>query len=106
MAKKHRITFRPTAIADLDRLYDYVAAQSGTAVAGSYIDRIEAVCLGLEHFPNRGIRRDDIQRGLRILGFERRVAIAFRVTRTEVVIIGVVYGGQDLMRALGDVSLD
>jgi len=46
--------------------------------------------------PERGIRRDDLRRGLRILGFERRAVIAFLVTADTVTILRVLYGGRDL----------
>jgi toxin ParE1/3/4 len=53
------------------------------------------MCDGLQIFPTRGIRRDDIFEGLRVLGFERRVAIAFFVQAEAVVIGGVYYGGRE-----------
>jgi toxin ParE1/3/4 len=33
--------------------------------------------------------------GLRTIGFERRVTIAFRVLKTQVQIITIAYGGRD-----------
>lgn len=36
-------------------------------------------CMSLSEFPERGSRRDAVRPGLRILGFERRVVIAFSV---------------------------
>jgi toxin ParE1/3/4 len=93
--KKFEVSFRPLAEADLFGLYRYIAGESGRAVAGAYIDRIEAACLALENFPERGTRRDDIRPGLRTLGFERRATIVFRVVKTEVVIIRIFCGGQD-----------
>jgi len=56
---------------DLFALYDHVAEEARHATAGSYIDGIEAACIALESFPERGMRRDDIRRGLRTIGFER-----------------------------------
>ena len=82
------------------RLYDYVAEASGPAVAGGYIDRIEAACMALESFPERGTRRDDIRPGLRVIGFERRATIIFQVLEDEVIIVRVFYGGQDYEAAL------
>ena len=94
--RKFEVVFRATAEADLFGLYDYVAQQSGAEIARTYIDRIEKACLALETFPERGMRRDDIYRGLRILGFERRAAIAFKIDkkRREVVVIRIFYGGR------------
>jgi toxin ParE1/3/4 len=98
--KRYEVSFRPLAEADLFGLYDYIAEQAGTAVAGAYIDRIEAACLALATFPERGTQRDDIRPGLRTMGFERRATIAFHVLENEVVILRIFYGGQDWERAL------
>lgn len=85
---------------DLVGLYDYIAEHSGPKAAGDYIDRIEAACLSLRQAPRRGTRRDDLSAGLRIMGFERRAAIAFRVTGSAVVIVRIFYGGRDYERIL------
>ena len=61
-----------------------------------YIQRIEDCCRNLSVFPDRGIRRDDLRPGLRVLGFERRVAIALQVTDDTVTILRILYGGRDL----------
>lgn len=98
--KRYEVSFRPRAEADLLGLYRYIAVEAGTAVAGAYIDRIEATCLSLATFPERGTRRDDIRPGLRTVGFERRATIAFQVLEDEVVIVRVFHGGQHYERAL------
>jgi toxin ParE1/3/4 len=54
----------------------------------------------LSTFPERGRRRDDIRPGLRVVGFERRVAIAFRVLKTRVEIVSIAYGGREFEREL------
>jgi toxin ParE1/3/4 len=97
---RYEVQFRPLVEADLFGLYRYIAAASGRAKAGAYIERIEAVCLSLETFPERGTRRDDIRPGLRIMGFERRVAIVFQIVDDTVVIVRIFYGGRDYERAL------
>jgi toxin ParE1/3/4 len=102
--KRYDVTFRPHAEADLFALYDYIAKEAGRAVAGAYIDRIEAACLSLATFPNRGRRRDDIRPGLRMMGFERRVTIVFQVQEDEVVIVRIFYGGQDYEHILRNTS--
>ncbi len=102
--KKFEVSFRPLAEADLFGLYHYIAEEAGQEVAASYIDRIEAACLALETFPERGTRRDDIRHGLRTIGFERRATIVFQVARGEVVIVRIFYGGQDYERALSGMN--
>jgi len=90
----HKIVFRDEANAELTALYDYIAGESGPNVAIAYVRRIRDACLALADFPERGTRRDDILKGLRTIGFERRVTIAFRVFKTRVEIVTVAYGGR------------
>lgn len=94
------IYFRPEAEADLIRLYEYIAEDSGAGIAAGYIERIEAACLALADFPERGTRRDDLLPGLRTIGFERRATLAFRVLKTRVEIVTIAYGGRDFERRL------
>jgi len=96
----YSVSFRPRAETDLLNLYRHIAAEAGRDAAEGYIGRIEAACFALEHFPNRGTRRDGIRPGLRTMGFERRATIVFRVLGREVVIVRIFYGGQDYERAL------
>ncbi len=99
------ISFRPEAESDLFNLYDHIFDDAGPVVAGGYIDRIEAACMALATFPERGTSRDYIRPGLRTVGFERRATIVFQVAERVVVIVRVLYGGRDadrLLRDLGD----
>ena len=103
---KFSVSFRPEAEADLFNLYDYIADEASPIVAGGYIDRIEAACMALATFPERGASRDDIRLGLRTVGFERRVTIIFQVSGQEVLIARVLYGGRDPDRILRDLHDD
>ncbi|WP_342360017.1 type II toxin-antitoxin system RelE/ParE family toxin [Terrarubrum flagellatum] len=96
----HKVYFRPQAEADMFALYEYIAEQAGLTIAQGYIDRIEAACLALADFPERGTRRDDLLPGLRTIGFERRATIAFRVLKTRVEIVTIAYGGRDFESGL------
>ncbi|MEQ1937528.1 type II toxin-antitoxin system RelE/ParE family toxin [Mesorhizobium sp. CN5-321] len=49
----------------------------------------------LRDFPRRGTKHDDILPGLRTIGFDRRVTIAFLVLEESVLIEGIFYGGQE-----------
>jgi toxin ParE1/3/4 len=91
----HNVEFRPAAQDDLITLYLYIAEQSGRTRASAYIDRIEAACMALATFPERGSVRNDLVPNLRIIGFERRVSIAFIVKGDIVEIQRIFYGGQD-----------
>jgi toxin ParE1/3/4 len=94
------VVFSPEAKADLFELYDYIAERSGRARALGYVDRIEKYCLGFAHAGERGTKRDDLRPDLRVVGFERRVTIAFHVDRDTVTIDRILYGGRDVGRAL------
>lgn len=55
--------------------------------------RIRAFCERLEHGSERGTRRDDVRPGLRVVGFEHRITVAFIVEPERVVILRLFYGG-------------
>lgn len=93
---RYAVVFSPEARDDLLRLYSYIAARSDAERAIGYIERIEGFCQGLSTFPERGMPRDDLFPGLRIVGFERRVTIAFHIDPGMVTIDRILYGGRDL----------
>lgn len=97
----HKVIFSPEAQDDLIQLYLYIADHSGEATALSYVERIEAYCLSFADFPQRGLSRDDLLPGLRLVGFERRVSIAFHLDRDRVTFDRILYGGRDVDTALG-----
>jgi len=101
---KRKVIFAPEAKDDLFALYAYISEHSGPQRAINYIGRIERFCLGFDVAGERGTRRDDLQPGLRIVGFERRVTIAFHVEPGIVTIDRVLYGGRDVDGILGDDS--
>ena len=94
------VVFSPEAQTDLIELYNYIAAQSGPARAIGYVGRIEKYCLGFAHSGERGTKRDDLRPSLRVVGFERRVTIAFHVDAATVTIDRILYGGRDIRRAI------
>jgi toxin ParE1/3/4 len=91
----HRLVFRPQAKADIKALYDYIAEHAGLATAAAFIGRIEMACRQLTTFPERGTVRSELAPGVRIIGFERRTAIAFRVEGDVVRILRLLHAGQD-----------
>jgi toxin ParE1/3/4 len=97
---KREVIFRPSALADLKDIFDYIEQQSPLNAA-RYVEKIEAFCMKLEYFSERGIRRDDLRPGIRILGFKNRISVAFVVSEEVVEIVRILYGGRDLQSALG-----
>ena len=102
--RRRTVIFAPEARDDLVRLYNWIADAASPSVALSYIERIEAWCLGFDLASERGQDRHDIRPGLRIAGFERRMTVAFVVDDDRVTILRLFYGGQDWERAFSDTS--
>jgi toxin ParE1/3/4 len=90
------VVFAETAKADLDDIFAWIADRAGLKVALAYTSRVERFCLAMTPFPQRGTLRNDIRPGLRTLGFERRVTIAFTVRGDEVIILRILYAGRSL----------
>ena len=97
---RRQVLFSPEARADLDSLFDWIAEAASPVTAMKYIARLEAYLAGFDIAAERGTRRDDIRPGLRIVGFERRITIAFTVNEAEAVILRLLYGGQNWSEVL------
>lgn len=93
--KQRDVVFSPEAQDDLNQLFEFIVPRSDVETALNYITRIEEFCLGLDLAAERGTLRDDIRKGLRIVGFERRLTIAFMVERDRVVILRFFTAGQN-----------
>ncbi len=97
--KRRIVEFSEDANNDLTALYDWIAKAVSPIVALSYLERLETYCNGFDLASERGHTRDDLRPGLRpglrIVGFERRVTIAFTVESERVIILRLFYGGQN-----------
>lgn len=89
------VVFSPEARNDLIELYDWIAETADPQTAITFIERIEKYCNGFSHASERGQARNDIRPNLRIIGFERRLTIAFTVTPEQVVFLRVFYRGKN-----------
>lgn len=98
--KQREVVFAPEASDDLIGLYDWIAVEASPAVAIGYLERVETFCLRLSVGADRGHLRDDIRPGLRIIGFERRLTIAFVVSGDIVTILRVFSAGRNWETAL------
>ena len=91
--KRRSIFIDPVAQSDLLHIFDLISEASGEERASAYIERVMSFCLKFDLAGERGQKRDDLRPGLRVTGFERRIAIAFEVTPTEVRFLRFFYGG-------------
>lgn len=93
--KTYEVVLSPEAQADLDGIYDWIARKASPEVALGYVERIEGYLRGFEHAAERGHLRDDLRPGLRVVGFERRVTIAFVVDGDRAVVLRIARGGRN-----------
>lgn len=93
--KRRTVAFAPEARDDLIKLGDWIAERAAPRIALNYIQRVMTYCSDFETSGERGQRRDDLRAGLRVVGFERGIAIAFTVSAPEVTILRFYYGGQN-----------
>lgn len=92
---ERRVVFSPEAAEDLLALYDWIAGMASPEIAMAYLQRLEAFCLRLNFGSERGQQRNDIRPGLRTVGFERRLTIAFSVSPADVTILRIFGRGRD-----------
>jgi len=92
----YTVIFSFEARMDLADLFDYLTEKTGEDFAQAYIRKIIDYCRRFDMFPKRGTLRDDIEPGLRLVGYRRKATIAFRVDERTVTIARVLYGGKSL----------
>jgi toxin ParE1/3/4 len=89
------VALRPEALADLESLYEYIAADNPER-AIAFIRRIRGRCESLSRLPKAGRARDDLRPGLRLVAFERRVVIAYALRETRNDVLRILYRGRDV----------
>lgn len=94
--KHHLVRFRLRARRDLIALYEYLSRRFSEDASFRFIQRIESASEALATAPLRGRIVAGGSPGLRVIGFERRVSILFRVHENSVEILRVLYGGQTI----------
>lgn len=85
---RREVILSPEPNANLLALYDWIAIQASPDIALGYIERLEKYVRGFDVASERGEGRDDVRKGLRTVGFERRVTIAFSVADNRVTTLG------------------
>ena len=96
--KVWRLVLSRRANADLAAIYGWVAESASETTADRYTARLQRFCLRLTRYPRRAEVRNDLFPGVRLIGFEKSVTVAFIVdeVRDEVRILRLLYRGQRL----------
>lgn len=92
----HKVVFGRRAIDDLEDLLGYLAPEMGVEQARAYVGKIQGYCLGFSTFPERGMLRDDIRPGLRLVGYRYKATIAFFVQEDVVFIARIFHRGRNV----------
>lgn len=101
---RYRITRSEEANQDLADTFDYIASKAGPSVAQRFVERLMKACRSLDLGPHRGAKREELGKGIRAFGVERKATIVFSIDDEErdVKIIAVLYGGRDIAKAIKD----
>ena len=98
--RTRRVIYEDQVAQDLKAIFRWLAESASPLSAIGVVDDIEEFISRLDLASERGMGRDDLRPGLRIIGRGRAV-IAFAVDDETVVVLRVFYGGQDWERAFG-----
>lgn len=79
---------------DIGEIHAFIAADNPER-ALAYVRRLRKRCEALTVLSDRGVKREDLGPGIRILAFERNAVIAYRVEPKRVQIVGIFYGGRN-----------
>jgi len=97
----HALVIHEAAEAELETIYDYIADRAGPDVAWAYVDGARRFLAALRDFPERGtVRESGPAAGLRVIGYRRRLSIAFKVGADAVVVLGFFYAGRNMEKAV------
>lgn len=80
---------------DLWEIQEFLKGVASAKTASIYVDRILDYLATFSHFPERGTLRNEIRPGLRIVGFEKRISVAFVVEEDCVTILRILYAGRN-----------
>lgn len=94
--KRYRVTFRKAAKTDLQAIFSFILEVSRSRrTAVGYIRRVRDRCARIGDAPFSGVARPDLDAGLRMAVFERRIVILYLVENDRVRITNIFFGAQD-----------
>jgi len=105
MPQVYHVTVASAVYAKLAEQQDYLSWRAGEAIATQYIDGILGYLAGLETFPRRGHRRDDLLPGLMVIGYGKSANIAVVIEGAHCYVVGLFFGGEDYEESLLDLDL-
>ncbi len=104
--KPYEVRFSEEALADLGKIFNDLLPVAGERVAREFVGRLEAACLKLGTFPERGSVRSHIRPGLRLIGYRRQASIAYVMVESDVLILRLFRRGADTEAILSEDGSD
>ncbi len=95
-----QLRFRPDALADLRKIYDYIADDNPTK-AGEFIETIRKKCHLIAKQPKIGRSRPELHLDLRSFPIKSYV-IFYRILADTVEIVNVIHSARDIRSLLSD----
>jgi toxin ParE1/3/4 len=90
------VTYRPDALDDIDSIFLYVlAASQHFPTAQRFTDRLVDRCESIGDAPFGGVARPDLGADIRMIPFEDRAVILYRITDNAAEVVNVFYQGRD-----------
>ncbi|MBX3485349.1 type II toxin-antitoxin system RelE/ParE family toxin [Phenylobacterium sp.] len=96
---RRKVVLRLRAQKDLDEIAQWIADEASVDVAVNYVRRVEDYISRLDVGSHRGTLRNEIRPGLRTVGFEGRLTIAFLVEETTVSVVRIFRAGRNWSEA-------
>jgi plasmid stabilization system protein ParE len=100
----YRVAEKPDVLLDYVAIAEHIERWTEDRVlADRTVDAIRTFIKSLKAVPHRGVKRDDLRPGLRIVPFKKRTAVAIEIDdgAKVVTVLRVFYGGQDYETVLG-----
>lgn len=88
------VVFSAKSQSDLDSIEEYLAERFYPANAARFVDRLVELCNSLGSAPGLGRKQGHLGPGIRSIAFQGKVAIYFRASPDEIVILGIFYRGR------------
>jgi toxin ParE1/3/4 len=93
---RFRVQIQKVAAEDLIGIWETIAVQNPPA-ADKLLRKLDQRIDSLFDMPERGVPRDDLSPGVRIL-IEGKYLIFYRVQNSKVVVLRVIHGAKDLSK--------
>jgi toxin ParE1/3/4 len=95
------LAFHPLAEVDLIQIYEFIADDSPSR-AISFVTKLRELSESLYEMPYKGRLRNDLGTNVRSIALARQATIAYRIEPDCILILRIIYAGQNVDKLLED----